>query len=169
MSTLKETTIARRDRKLCPTVDCGEGLTEQSHKDTCDINLILRDYARTGFMRHAEQNKGRYDDVSAVDYQKAMITVAEVKSLFEGLPAGVRKDFNHDPSAFLTYVQNPANAKELEQRGILKGNDGIDITGAYSGAPTKTKPATASGTLVPETDSGSTSDSASGTSTSAEK
>lgn len=148
MTTLKETTIARRARSLCPTINTGEGLTEQAHKDQCDINLILRDYARTGFMRHARNNQGQYDDVTAADFQDAMITVANVKSLFEGLPSEVRKEFHGDPSNFLNYVQDPRNAAELEQRGILAGNDGIDITGAYTAAPTKAK-------LVVESSSGS--------------
>ena len=40
MTILKETTIPRRDRKLISTVDCGKGLTEQHHKDSCDLNLL---------------------------------------------------------------------------------------------------------------------------------
>lgn len=119
-----------------PTIDCGESLTEQSHKNECDMNLILRDYARTGFMRHARENEGRYDDVSPMDFQEAMIVVAETKSLFEGLPSEVRKQFGNEPKAFLEYVQNPANASQLEKMGVLRGNDGIDISGAYTTAPT---------------------------------
>lgn len=127
----------RRDRSNCPTVETGKGLTEQSHKQECDINYILKDYARTGFMKHANQNAGQYDDVTSVDFQEAMNTVANVKSLFEGLPSGVRAEFGNNPSSFLDYVQNPANSEALEQRGILAGNDGIDISGAYTAAPTQ--------------------------------
>lgn len=136
MTILKETTIPRRSRDLCPKIITGEGLTEQSHKDQCDINIILSDYARTGFMRHAQNNAGRYDDVSSVDFQKSMETVANVKSMFEGLPAAIRKEFAGDPKNFLNYVQNPENALALQKRGILIGNDGIDISGAYTKAPT---------------------------------
>ena len=131
MSVLKEKTVPRRDRKLCPVVDCGEGLTEQTHKNQCDINVILADYARTGFIRHAKDNQGRYDDVSQIDFQQAMITVANVKNMFEGLPSEVRKEFGHDAGQFLGYVQDPKNAEALEQRGISIGNDGVDINGAY--------------------------------------
>lgn len=137
MTILKETSIPRRDRSLCPTIDTGEGLTEQSHKDTCDINLISDNYARTGFIRHARENQGRYDDVSAVDFQKSMQIVANVKSMFEGLPSQIRSEFGNDPTNFLNYVQNPENAAALNRRGIIIGNDGIDITGAYTVAPTK--------------------------------
>lgn len=148
MSILKETVIPRRDRKLCPTVDTGPGLTEQAHKDATDINYILRDYARTGFIKHAKQNAGRYDDVSSVDFQKAMNTVANVKSMFENLPAQIRKEFEGNPANFLKYVQDPANAAKLEKRGIIVGNDGIDISGAYTTAPTK-KPEPAAESTIP--------------------
>lgn len=127
----------RRPREFCPTVETGQGLTEQAHKQECDINYILKDYARTGFMKHANQNAGQYDDVTSVDFQEAMNTVANVKSLFEGLPSGVRAEFGNNPSSFLDYVQNPANSEALAQRGILAGNDGIDISGAYTAAPTQ--------------------------------
>lgn len=166
MTTLAEKDIPRRSRELCPVVNTGEGLTEQAHKDQCDINLILQDYARTGFMRHAKDNQGRYDDVTAVDFQKSMETVANVKSMFEGLPSQIRKEFNHDPSNFLNYVQDPSNAKVLEQRGILKGNDGIDISGAYSGAPAPINKADSADKSSSEANSSSsepqTSESASG-------
>lgn len=135
----KEKTIARRDRKLCPTIDCGEGLTEQAHKSTCDINKILADYARTGFMRHAKEHEGKYDDVSAVDFQEAQFIVANVKNMFEGLPSEIRKEFDHDPAKFLDYAQDPKNGEELAKRGILAGNDGLDIAGAYNAAVTREK------------------------------
>jgi hypothetical protein len=160
MTTLKETTIARRDRKLISTVDTGPGLTEQSHKDQCDINLILADYTKTGFIAHAKQNQGTYDDVSAVDFQTAMVTVANVKSLFEGLPSQVRKEFQHDPTYFLKYVQDPANAKMLEQRGILIGNDGININGVQVATP-KPKAGETASTGTVDSASQQTSDSAS--------
>lgn len=166
MKTLVETTIPRRDRSLCPKIDTGEGLTEQAHKNQCDINMILKDYQRTGFIQHAKKHQGKYDDVSAIDFQKAQNTVANVKTLFERLPALIRAEFNHEPGAFLEYVQNPANAKKLQQRGILKGNDGIDISGAPSKAPVspqEPKLQTTEGKGVsPAPEGGQTSESASG-------
>lgn len=127
----------RRPRSECPTIECGESLTEQAHKDQCDINSILHDYTRTGFMRHAQNNAGRYDDVTSVDFQHAQNVVAQTKTMFETLPSEIRQEFGQDVSKFLDYVQNPENGKELAQRGILAGNDGINIEGATSRALTK--------------------------------
>lgn len=135
--TLKEVKIPKRDRKLCPTLICeDESLTEQSHKEQTDINLILKDYRRTGFIAHAKKHQGQYDDVSAVDFQNAMDTIANTKSMFEALPSAIRAEFGNDTISFLNYVQNPANASVLEQRGILVGNDGINIHGAIVDTPT---------------------------------
>jgi len=127
----------RRPRSEFTTIDTGEGLTEQAHKDQCDINSILHDYTRTGFIRHAKENQGQYDDVTAYDFQQAQNMVANVKTMFETLPSEIRQEFSQNPSTFLDYVQNPSNGKELAERGILIGNDGINIHGATSRALTK--------------------------------
>jgi len=156
--TVTELVRVRRDRKLCPTIDTGEGLTEQSHKQECDINYILKDYTRTGFIKHANQNAGQYDDVTSVDFQTAMDTVANVKTMFENLPSQVRAEFNNQPTQFLDYVQNPNNTEALAQRGILHGNDGLDITGAYTAAPTQQSLTGAEVSSAPESDSTSVSE-----------
>jgi phage internal scaffolding protein len=147
-----------RPRSQCPTIDTGEGLTEQSHKQECDINYILKDYARTGFIKHANQNAGQYDDVSAVDFQTAMDTVANVKTMFENLPSQVRAEFQNEPTRFLDYVQNPANTQALAERGILHGNDGIDISGAYTAAPTESSLTAAEVSSAPESEQTSVSE-----------
>lgn len=126
------TPYAERERIQLNT---GKGLTEQAHKDETDINHILADYRRTGLIKHARKHEGAYDDVTATDFQQSMIIIAETKSMFEGLPSEVRKDFNNNPADFLNFVQNPKNEQKLSQMGILKGNDGINIHGAASGAP----------------------------------
>lgn len=113
----------------------GKGLTEQAHKDTTDMNKILADYHRTGLLRHAKQNEGRYDDVTAQDFTEAMTIVANAKSMFEELPSNIRKEFHNQPEQFLNFVQNPKNAPEMLRMGILKGNDGLDISGAVTTAP----------------------------------
>ena len=68
-------------------LDCGESKTEQSHKKECDMNYILREYSKTGFIRHSKENEGRYDDVGVQDFQQAMLVVANANSMFESLPA----------------------------------------------------------------------------------
>lgn len=116
-----------------------ERRTEQCHKDACDMNVILRDYHKTGLIRHAQQHKGRYDDVSGADFQQAMFIVKEAQDMFQALPANVRKRFGQDPAEFLAFVQDPANKDEMARMGILKGNDGVDIRGVVTAAPVADK------------------------------
>lgn len=116
-------------------LDTGPGKTEQAHKNECDMNFILRDYTRTGFIRHAKNNQGRYDDVSVSSFQDAMFLVTQAKNMFNELPSQVRKRFGNDPSEFLGFVQNPENKEEMAKLGILKGNDGVDLSGVPTKAP----------------------------------
>ena len=48
--------LHREEQSNKPVIDTGKTLTEQSHKNAADINFILRDYANTGFIRHANKN-----------------------------------------------------------------------------------------------------------------
>ena len=99
------------------------------------MNYILKDYQRTGMIRHAKQNEGKYDDFSVQDFQDAMFIVSEANSMFEELPSSLRKRFNNNTNQFLEFVQNPANKDEMHKMGILKGNDGLDINGAKTNTP----------------------------------
>jgi phage internal scaffolding protein len=140
------------ERHKGSTVDTGRGLTEQSHKKETDMNYILREYTRTGLVRHAKNNEGKYDDIAVQDFQEAMITVANAKTMFEELPAAIRKRFNQNPAEFLGFVQNPANLNEMQKMGILRGNDGLNIKGAPVAVPTQADLPTPSpeGTKPPE-------------------
>lgn len=120
-----------------PTIDCGETLTEQAHKNETDMNYILRDYAKTGFLKHAQKHEGRYDDVTVTDFQDALLTVNNTQNMFNQLPAQIRDRFANNPAQFLEYVSNPANENEMATLGILKGNDGLDINGTARIVPTQ--------------------------------
>jgi phage internal scaffolding protein len=122
-----------------PTLDTGPGLTEQSHKKETDMNYILKDYVKTGLIKHAKENEGKYDDIAMQDFQDAMFIVAQANSMFENLPGEIRKQFGNDPAHFLGFVQNPENKDAMEKMGILRGNDGVDINGAATMAPVEVR------------------------------
>lgn len=119
-----------------PTIDTGDTLTEQSHKAETDMNYILREYSRTGFIKHSKENQGRYDDVTVTDFTEALILVTNSQRMFNELPAPVRSRFQNDPGKFLEFVQDKNNLQEMHKLGILKGNDGIDIKGTQTNVPT---------------------------------
>lgn len=123
------------DKLKTTGVDTGEGMTEQAHAKQCDMNYILRDYQKTGMIRHAKENQGRYDDVTSQDFQDAMFLVTQAQNMFNELPANLRSRFGNDPAAFMDFVHDPANGPEMARMGILAGNDGIDVSGAAVGSP----------------------------------
>lgn len=101
------------------------------------------------------------------DFQEAMFIVAQGKSMFEELPGEIRKRFSNDPAQFLGFVQNPDNMDEMARMGILKGNDGIDVHGASTLAPTEAQHFAAEQAKAgAEASTGSTSTTSSETSTS---
>lgn len=134
---MKPTIKNAYSKKKGSTIETGKGLTEQSHKQQCDINYILRDYHKTGLVKHAAKHQGRYDDVTVQDFQEAMFLVTNAQRMFMELPADMRHRFQNDPGQFLGFVQDPANAAEMAEMGILKGNDGLDVSGAAVGTPVK--------------------------------
>lgn len=136
-------------KKARPTINTGPGKTEQAHKQQCDMNYILKDYYASGMIKHAAKYEGRYDDVPAVDFQEAMVLVANAQQMFADLPSNLRNRFANDPAQFMDFTRNPDNQEEMLKMGIIKGNDGIDVKGAATGAPVKPPLDTVDETLKP--------------------
>ena len=99
--------------------DPEKGRTKQSHKDECDINQIMARFQRTGAITHFNKFSAHYEDLTGFDYTEAMQQVAEAQSMFNELPSSLRDRFQHDPANFLDFVQNPDNATEARELGLL--------------------------------------------------
>ena len=130
--------IHRKEQKDKPKLNTGPGMTEQAHKRETDMNYILREYTKTGLIKHAKNYQGQYDDVSVQSFQEAMFLVKNAERMFSELPSEARKRFANNPEQFLEFVQNPDNKSEMQRMGILKGNDGIDVSGASVNVPRET-------------------------------
>lgn len=98
----------------------GPGRTKQAHKDECDINQILARYRKTGVLDFAQRHEPQYGDVTAIDFQAAMNTVANANSMFANLPAHMRARFHNSAPEFLAFVGDPENREEAEKLGLLK-------------------------------------------------
>ena len=105
-------------QKLRVAIATGDGLTEQNHKDETDINKIVRKYNKTGLIDHLNQFEKQYGDMTGYDYQDAMNTVAAANTMFEGLPSAIRNKFDNDPSKFINFVDDEANADKLVEMGL---------------------------------------------------
>lgn len=99
--------------------DPSVGLTEQCHKDLCDIEKILDRYDRTGLITHVNKAKANYGDFTLVnEYQESLNLVLEAQDAFDDLPSAIRKRFGNDPGAFFEFVTNPDNGGELVKMGL---------------------------------------------------
>lgn len=122
--------VPTKVERVRSTVDTGPGLTEQAHSRECDMNYIIDRYQATGLITHAKRFEGRYDDVSVADFQEAMFLVKSAQSMFDALPANVRKRFANDPAEFISFVTDPRNSDEIDKLGLSVGLDGKDRSGA---------------------------------------
>lgn len=100
-------------------------LTEQHHKEACDINNVLKRYRDTGVIEHRNQYEGFYADISGIDFTESQNKIANAQSMFEELPAHMRRFFNDSPAFFLDYVQNPDNKPALYDLGLAIRPEGV--------------------------------------------
>lgn len=95
--------------------------TLQSEASSCDINLIMERFNRSGKLPVIQTLPPRYGDARVVDFATAQEIVKQAKNQFNELPATTRKHFGNDPQAFLEALNDTSedNAKNLLKLGIL--------------------------------------------------
>jgi len=95
--------------------------TVQSEKDSCDINLIMERFNRTGKLPNMQQAPARYGDARVVDFATAQAIVKEAQEQFSQLSANTRKAFGNSPQAFMESIQDDSeeNVQKLLKLGIL--------------------------------------------------
>lgn len=120
----------------------GPSRTKQSMKDECDVNLILARHSRTGILSHLNQMEARYGDLVGIDFQTAANIVADARSLFEELPAKIRKKFGNNPGQFLEFTDDPANRDKLVEMGLATKREVQSMQTQPSQTPLDKEPAT---------------------------
>lgn len=112
-----------------------KSLTQQSFKDECDINVLMKRYERTGVLEHINRTQGVFGDFSeVVDFASAFDIVRQAEMMFMTLPSRVRADFNNNPGEFLAFAQDPANAAKMIEYGLAKPVD-VPPSDAPAAAP----------------------------------
>lgn len=97
----------------------GPSMTKQSESDACDVNKIMKQYERTGYLPPAD-DLGFYADVSSVpDYQAALAIVEKASFVFDSLPGEFRARMDNDPAKYLAWVADPANRAEMVKLGMI--------------------------------------------------
>lgn len=109
----------------------GESAVEQSHKDDCDINSMIAKARRGQFIPPA--SRGVYGDFTACDdFQTAMNQIKAAEATFGYLPSWLRKRFDNDPAKAVEFVNDPENAEECYELGLLERPKAVQ---AEPGAP----------------------------------
>lgn len=108
-----------------PITEWGPSLTRQSEAKFADINFIMAKYEQTGVLPPA--NKALFfADVSKIqDFDGAMAVVHGAEESFMQLPAEVRKEFDNDPSKFISFTNDPENVPKMVEMGLLKGPEDV--------------------------------------------
>lgn len=80
----------------------------QSHKDSVDINILLRRYAQ-GDPDALSRVQAAYGDFTGLPstYADLLNAVNDGKQYFESLPVDVRAQFNHSFSEFMASMDGP--------------------------------------------------------------
>jgi phage internal scaffolding protein len=103
--------------------------TEQSHKDQCDVNNIMKKYDKQGIITHVSKFEAEFGDLTGADFKKAMDLIAGSKSQFEGLPSEIRNRFKNNPGNLLEFMENPDNRAEAIELGLISGRWTEDTDG----------------------------------------
>lgn len=103
-----------------------EGLTQQSFKDDCDINVIVRRFGVTGQLPQSVRVPSYGDFTAVTDFHSAMNVIIEAQNAFMEMPAEVRERFRNDPGAFVAFASDPANAEEARKLGLVVSSGGSE-------------------------------------------
>lgn len=103
--------------------------TEQSHKDRCEINKIIRKYDQNGIINHVSKFEAQYGDVSGIEFKSAQDKVLNAKKMFNELPSHIRKRFENSPAKLLSFMDDANNREEAIKLGIIRADWTIDSDG----------------------------------------
>lgn len=102
--------------------DCGDpknSVTQQSFKDECDINEIVRRFGLTGEMPGDFAMPVSGDFTGVIDFQSAMNLVVAAQEEFMRVPADVRARFNNDPARLMAFLEDGRNYDEALKLGLV--------------------------------------------------
>lgn len=108
----------REDSKKFATINNEESLTQQSDAVDCDINVIMKKYAKTGQLP-VVQLQPLYGDFTGVDdFRSMQDKIKAANDAFAAIPANIRKRFNNDPHEFIKFAADKDNLPELRKLGL---------------------------------------------------
>lgn len=127
-------------RRVAVIVDCPTSRTRQSFRDECDVNVILKMYARTGVLP-GDPSQAQFGDFTDVDFMRSMLIVAQGREAFASLPATLRERFGNDPARLLSFLADESNRDEAVRLGLVVPKEVPAAAPVPGGAPPGTSTA----------------------------
>lgn len=94
-------------------------MTQQSDRDTTNINVIVARYMKSGQPLPQVTEPGKFGDFTGISsFTDAMEMITKAKESFHEIPAQIRAKFNNDPAQFLTFIHDEKNIPELVKMGL---------------------------------------------------
>lgn len=124
------------------TINNEPSKTDQSMKDECDVNEILRKYMKTGQINLPNQH-GQYLDVSDIqDLHLALTQVNEATQAFDQLPPEIRRRFGNSLTELVSFLDDPQNNEEAIKLGlkVLTNPDGTPYQASVDKAHGRVSP-----------------------------
>lgn len=101
-------------------IDPDEDVTVQSDKDDSDINVLVKRFGLTTDTFELASNLAYYGDFTDLrDLPTTLNAVRESQEAFDALPSRLRERFANSPIHLLDFLNNPSNATEAAELGLL--------------------------------------------------
>lgn len=107
-------------RRPVVTINKEPSMTKQSFAKELDVNRIIQKYNRTGVLQKATDFEGVYGEFNSYDLREAIEKVDKATEIFMEVPSDIRGQFENDAGAFIDYVTNPENIKQVRDWGLAK-------------------------------------------------
>jgi len=105
-----------------PNDPASQSVTNQSDKDSVDLNLMFKRYEKTGLIPDlllGTNRKPFFGDFTSVpNFHELQITLAKTQQAFDALPASTRTKFNNDPQQIIDFLADPKNDQESVDLGL---------------------------------------------------
>lgn len=96
-----------------------ESLAVQHMRDECDINVMIKRYAKIGMPPPPAVWPTDADFDEIFDFQSAMNVIAQGREAFNRLPSEARERFHNNPAHFLEFIGDNNNLAEAENLGLV--------------------------------------------------
>ncbi len=125
---MKVVTVDEKGRRRVATENMDKSKTDQSWKDDCDVNHIMKRFMGSAVpISHVNRRQGYFADVSEIsDLHTSLIQVEQAKAAFYAIPADIRAKFGNDMRKYVEFMNDPANDQECIDLGLKVGPEVVD-------------------------------------------